>query len=217
MFIWLFEGELEVALHCSQVWSVFSTISAWRSGNRWWQDETDLIKRSHAMAPASAAASGHHLQELGSLTHEKDLGGVMKNLPCSVGYSSCSTHSLFSHNGGKNVFIFIWTCYYLVRCNCSDHVLIVVRAQSWEEAQQNPCWHCHYLAWCGISPCQPRQWKYYYPSQGKFWFKLVLSLLQARAPQGWHHTWAGMQHRPLGRCIARRKNTVLESMPQIIQ
>lgn len=106
MFVWLFEGELEVALHCTQDWSVFSTVSAWKSGNRWWQDETDLIKKSHAMAPASAAASGHHLQELGSLTHEKDLGGVMKNLPCSVGYSSCSTISLFSHNRGKKCIYF---------------------------------------------------------------------------------------------------------------
>lgn len=89
--------------------------------------------------------------------------------------------AFFHTTGEKNVFIFIWTCYYLVHCNCSDHVLIVARAQSWEEAQQNPCWHCHYLAWRDIS--QPRQWKYYYPSQGKFWFKLVLSLLQARAPK----------------------------------
>lgn len=55
------------------------------------------------MAPASAAASGHHLQELGSLTHEKDLGGVMKNLSCSVGSSSCSTQS-FTQQGKKCIY-----------------------------------------------------------------------------------------------------------------
>lgn len=66
--IWLSEGEWEIALGCTQVWSVFSTMSAWRSGNRWWKDGTDFTMVSHALVPASAVAWGHHLQKLGSLT-----------------------------------------------------------------------------------------------------------------------------------------------------
>lgn len=47
-----------------------------------------------AVVPASAAASGHHLQEVGTLTYEKGLGWVMRNLPCSIGYySSCYSQS----------------------------------------------------------------------------------------------------------------------------
>lgn len=77
IFIWISEGELEVVLGCTQIWSVFSTISAWRSGNRCWKDGTDFMKGSHALVPASAVASGHHLQELGSLAHEKNLDWVL--------------------------------------------------------------------------------------------------------------------------------------------
>lgn len=88
------------------------------------------------MAPASAAASGHHLQELGSLTHEKDLGGVMKNLSCSVGSSSCSTQSF--HTTGEKMYLFSFE---LAITATAQIILSYWQeiAQSWEEAQQNPC------------------------------------------------------------------------------
>lgn len=148
MFIWLSGGEVEVALGCTQVWSVFCTISAWRRGNRWWQDEIDLIKR----ICAPAAASGHHLQEVGSLTHEKDLGWVMRNLPCSRGYCSC--YSVFLKTVERKIYLFsfelpITQSLATAQISLQQQQAI---AQGWKEVYQIPFRH-YYFAWCVTSTC----------------------------------------------------------------
>lgn len=141
--IWLSEGKWEVALDCTQVWSVFSTICAWRSGNRWWKDRTNFIMGSHTPVPASAVASGHHLQKLGSLTLEEEPAmewGLLRQLLMVDLYAT----------GGKT-FIFIWTSYYVVLGKCSNGFTMVTRVRT-ELLRGTTFCHWHNFSWCDTSP-----------------------------------------------------------------